>query len=304
MQKYFHQFSDSIRLTHTQEEDAKTKYNGVCEKLHSAYYSSTYTGETKFLFGSYKTKTNVRPISEFQDVDVLFIIPPEIFEKYRGYSVNGPAFLLQEIKKILLEKYTTTDRIKAWGKVVLVQFTFGAHNVEVLPAIKNDDGTYTIPNSENGGRWEIFDPGSHIMNFQSSNIKTNGLTAELARMAKTWIDNIKSFDQYSSHSQLIDIIDFLNRKYPLGVEVIDFQEVLVYYFEFLFEISTSEMKSHVITALNRSKKARDFSRNGNLIESSIEWRKVFGDLFPLVNENPVKRSMPRIILNPSFPYGN
>lgn len=76
----------------------------------------------KYLFGSYKTKTNVRPLTEDQDVDVLFKIPQSTYDKFDKYESNGQAALLQEVRNILKEKYTTTDTIKAWGKVVLVQF--------------------------------------------------------------------------------------------------------------------------------------------------------------------------------------
>jgi tRNA nucleotidyltransferase (CCA-adding enzyme) len=81
MEQEFHKFSNNIRLTENQENDAKTKYTGVCKKLHDSYYTSTYDGSTKFLFGSYKTKTNVRPLTQDQDVDVLFKIPEETYNK-------------------------------------------------------------------------------------------------------------------------------------------------------------------------------------------------------------------------------
>jgi hypothetical protein len=98
MKDQFKKFADNIRLTDNQEEDAKTKYSGVCEKLHTSYYKTDYNGNSKFLFGSYKTKTNVRPLTVKQDVDVLFKIPKDTFEKFRDYKTNGSAALLQEIR--------------------------------------------------------------------------------------------------------------------------------------------------------------------------------------------------------------
>ena len=73
MEKQFKNFNKNIRLTDKQEEDAKTKYDGVCKSLHNYYYpNKKYNGSTKFLFGSYKKRTNIRPITKEQDVDVLF----------------------------------------------------------------------------------------------------------------------------------------------------------------------------------------------------------------------------------------
>lgn len=119
MDKNFTTFIENITLTQTQSDDAKKKYTGVCEKLYDAYYTGDYDESKKYLFGSYKTKTNVRPLTSDQDVDVLFKIPQETFDKYEAYESNGQEALLQEVRDILKEKYTTTDKIKAWGKVDL-----------------------------------------------------------------------------------------------------------------------------------------------------------------------------------------
>ena len=130
MDKNFTTFIENITLTQAQSDDAKKKYTGVCEKLYDAYYTDDYDEGKKYLFGSYKTKTNVRPLTSDQDVDVLFKIPQETFDKYEAYESNGQEALLQEVRDILKEKYTTTDKIKAWGKVVLVNFSEGHHNVD------------------------------------------------------------------------------------------------------------------------------------------------------------------------------
>ncbi|HJF91250.1 MAG TPA: nucleotidyltransferase, partial [Mediterranea massiliensis] len=118
MNDLFNEFISNITLTPSQQEDALRKYTGVCEKLYHAYYGEgTYDSSKQYLFGSYKTKTNIRPLTESQDVDVLFKIPQSTFNIYDAYTSNGQAALLQEVKNILKEKYTTTDKIKAWGKV-------------------------------------------------------------------------------------------------------------------------------------------------------------------------------------------
>lgn len=80
MDKQFLEFIGNITLTTKQTEDAETKYTGVCEKLHNFYYGGNYDAGKKFLFGSYKTKTNVRSLTSRQDVYVLFKIPQETFD--------------------------------------------------------------------------------------------------------------------------------------------------------------------------------------------------------------------------------
>lgn len=303
MKEQFTQFSENIRLTDTQEADAKTKYDGVCKKLHNSYYESIYNGDTKLLFGSYKTKTNVRPIDENQDVDVLFKIPQETYERFKAYESNGPSSLLQEIKDYLNEKYTTTDEIKAWGKVVLVKFSDNTHNVEVLPAFEEEDGTFTVPNSENGGSWDSFDPRDQIAQFQSSNNATNGLTAELARMIKTWVKHTGSCN-YGSYVLLNDVIDFLESNYSQGADYEDYSNVITSFFDYLKKNCDKKIESNVKTAFDRAQKACDFENNDKPKEASEEWRKIFGNDFPLVQSNPQKESKTRVFYNPSSPYGN
>ena len=98
--------------------------------------------------------------------------------------------MLQEVRGILKEKYTTTDKIKAWGKVVLINFSDGHHNVELLPALELDDKTFKIPNSENGGSWEIFNPREELEKFKISNENTHGLTRNLIKMMKSWAQTV------------------------------------------------------------------------------------------------------------------
>jgi hypothetical protein len=109
--KYFEIFDKELKLTSKQLKDAKTKYNNVCKTLHKYYYDSKYDGKTKLLFGSYKKNTNIRPLVKNQDVDVLFKIPKETFDKFNNYDSNGQSALLQEIRSILKDTYTTTKKL-------------------------------------------------------------------------------------------------------------------------------------------------------------------------------------------------
>lgn len=304
MKKQFDEFCQNIKLTANQREDAKTKYSGVCKKLHDKYYNCEYDGKTKLLFGSYKTKTNTRPLSEDQDVDVLFKIPKKIFEKFDNYESNGQAALLQEFRTVLSEKYTTTDRISAWGKVVLVKFAEKYHNVEVLPAFEKEDGTFLIPNSEDGGSWEIFDPRKQLEEFRESNENTAGLTGDLVRMMKTWVKTTSTLS-YKSYKLVGDVIDFLNTEFENGADYEDYHEVVKNFLEYLKGVCDSEIIGHVNTALNRAVKAMEYMDAEKMSEASDEWRKIFGNEFPKVNKEQNSggsKNESRVIVNPSAPW--
>lgn len=272
IQEQFERFYENIKLTPSQREDAKTKYTGVCKKLHDHYYpDAEYDGSTKLLIGSYGKQTHIRPA---RDVDVIFIMPPEKFEQYDDNQSNGQSQLLQDVKEILEEKYPDTP-IRAFGKVVVIEFSDTKHNVELLPAWANEDRTFTIPNSEGGGSWERWDPRSEIQKIQDSDSRTRR-TRALVRMIKKWSENCTAeLKSYQIEEKVLDFFandEFSDKVYPVLVR--DF-------FEYFYQTTSDEdLRSHLNTALNRAKKACEFEGNGNVEKATEEWKKVFGDDFP------------------------
>lgn len=98
----------NIELTSAQKDDAKTKYSGVVDCLSRHFNGRNRNCHDQYLFGSYKTKTAIRPLESGSDVDVLFKISEE---KYKQYE-NNPGGLLQEVRKALKDTYSTTDKIR------------------------------------------------------------------------------------------------------------------------------------------------------------------------------------------------
>mgnify|MGYP001580339203 CR=1 FL=1 len=269
----FLKFCKKIKLTSTQRQDAITKHSSVCKKLHDRYYPDVaYDGSTKLLIGSYGKKTNIRPP---RDVDALFIMPPEKFDQYDDNQSNGQSQLLQDVKGVLSEKFTTTEKIKAWGKVVLVKFSDGTHDVELLPAWELEDGTFTIPSSENGGSWENWNPRAGIKRIKDSDAKT-GKTKKLIRMGKKWSENCSA--EIKSYQIEDTVVDF----FELRTSSEDFFHFIVKdFFEFfLSKTFDDDLKSHLNTGLSRATKAFDFVENGDLEKAANEYKKIFGDDFP------------------------
>ena len=214
-------------------------------------------------------------------------MPHEEFEKYDNYDGNGQSALLQKIKDILKDTYTTTDKIKGWGKVVLVEFANNHHNIEILPAWEKDDKTFVIPNTENGGSWDIFDPREDISTFQTSNKDTNELTVKLSRMMKSWKNNTTSLTLKSFQIEQY-VIDFLYFNYDKDIELASISQM---FFQYLIDKIDEKNKSHVKTALTRANKAIEYSNNEKYDKACDEWKKIFGDLFPKWNRSiKLKRS--------------
>lgn len=276
MQKYFEKFYENISLTLTQRRDAITKYREVCKTLHSKYYDTEDYRKTRFLFGSYKKKTAIRPMEEDQDIDVLFKMPHEKFEEYEDNLSNPQSQVLQDVKEILKEKYSTSEKVKAWGKVILVKTSDGKHNIELLPAWEQEDGSFIIPNSEDSGSWETFDPRREIKRFEDSNEMTSCLTRTLSKMIKKWAREVASLSIKSYEIENF-VIDFLSHE---DFQDLSYSYLIKNFFSFLNNNIEEGDKSYVKTALERSEKAIIYEEEENFEQANEEWRKIFGVEFP------------------------
>jgi len=271
MESYFDKFYENIKLTSKQKEDAKTKYTGVIEKLHNYYYDNKYDGKTKLLIGSYGKKTNIRPA---RDIDVIFKMPEEYFEQYDNHESNGQANLLNKIKSILEEKYSSSS-IKVSEKVVIVEFSDLTHNIEVLPSFEQSDKTFKIPNTVNGGSWEVWDPRTEIKKIEDSDSSNSGNTRKLIRMFKKWSEKCSiKLKSYKIEEATLIFLDDNNYIFS------DTQTMIYDFFCFFESEIEGTQKSHVITAKKRSKKAIDYYKNNQELKAIEEWRKIFGKDFP------------------------
>lgn len=276
MDEHFTVLLSRLKLTSKQTEDAKTKYRRVAKSLHNAYYSNEYDGSTKLLIGSYGKRTNIRPPA---DIDLLFKIPAETYDRYSNYEGNGQAALLQDIRQKLSESYTTTEKISAWGKVVLVKFSEGSHDVELLPAFEVG-GVFMIPNSENGGSWESFDARADMKAIGDSDAVSGGVARPLIKMIKRWRNHTPSMNLKSYEIEML-VVEFLETNSVAGDS---WSEIVSSFFGWLNNKSTS-FSSYVSSANSRAIKARECELNGKLKESCDEWRKIFGNRFPVYDVN-------------------
>jgi len=78
----FEAFHDSIHLTSAQQLDGYTKRAGVVGCLNRYYYGSISDTDNSFFIGSWGKNTAVRPP---RDVDVYFLLPPAVYQRFQGY---------------------------------------------------------------------------------------------------------------------------------------------------------------------------------------------------------------------------
>lgn len=281
----FDKFLSNIQLTERQMEDAKTKYDGVCKKLHDHYYNTTYNGSTKLLTGSYGKRTAIAPPT---DVDVIFKLPNSEKQRYDAYTYNGQSQLLQDIKNKLLEKYSSTS-IRGDGPVVSINFS--TYKIELIPSF-NISGSYYVPVTRNGGGWEITEPQTEKKHVSDSNKRSDGNTVKLIKMIKAWkhecnvpikslvieLTAIKFLETWKYYNQSSVYYDWMIRDY--------FKELVNSSNQLCFIPGTYQIlncgnswESKAKTAYNRAKKACEYESKKSYDDATFEWKKIFGSRF-------------------------
>ncbi|ATF16991.1 hypothetical protein PhaeoP128_00323 [Phaeobacter gallaeciensis] len=189
--KRFEQFHNNILLTQTQLDNGSDRRKSVIKALNAHYWNSTSETEHSKFVGSRGKFTSIGPP---RDVDVLFWLPPSVYDRFQARTGNIQSQLLQEVKTVLQKKFYSTA-VKGDGPVVKIPFT--TFNVELIPAFKLDTGNYWVCFTNDGGSYKTAAYDAEKDAISQSNDSCGGKTRELVRMMKKWQEHcsvpIKSF---------------------------------------------------------------------------------------------------------------
>lgn len=280
MNEHFELFEKGIRISSAQRADVAKKFKGVGDSLYHEFYGEGEDKSKRFKIGSHGKKTEVR--DENGDLDMIFKISAETLEQYKAHEHNGPAELLRRAKEGLQRTYSNpATEHKSWGKVVLVKFASG-YDVEVMPCFEESNGAFTIPNTENGGSWDTYEPRVEIENIKRSNDET-GKTRQFIRMAKHWNNGTgKTIKSYLVENLCVAFMDesFADQTWS---------ELFEGFFEWLpFQEDAGladDALGRIATANSRIEKARGYELGDDFSKTCDQWRLVFGDEFPVYDED-------------------
>ena len=279
-----------LQITADQVQDGESKYKGVVASLNAAYYGTTGDGlSNRLLIGSWGKMTRVRPP---RDVDLHFILPPDVFNRFEQRAGNKQSQLLQEVREVLRASYRQTD-IRGDGQVVVVPFN--TYQIEVAPAFQLTTGSQFICDTNNGGNWRTVDPDSEIASLAAADAGVNGNVRKLARIFKQWQRQcdvpLKSFQIERL------LIDYLPGAYHGKMDEFWFdwlvRDCLAYFISrantgFLMPGSANEWvnlgddwKSKAERAHAQAVEACDYERDNYGILAGIEWQKLFGSMITL-----------------------
>lgn len=176
---WFKEFCSNIRV-----QDGGTissRYKAITRRLNTDFWNTVSDTSHSLYVGSYGRNT---AINGFSDLDMVFELPSTLYFQYDKYAGNGQSALLQAVRNSMRKTYSTSD-IGGDGQVVVVKFTDGI-TFEVVPVFTNKAGSYTYPDSNDGGSWETTNPRAEIEAIRTRNNACNGNLVPLCRMMRAW----------------------------------------------------------------------------------------------------------------------
>lgn len=176
---WFETFCDNLQVDNA--GTIAVRYSALTTRLNTDFWSTTSGTAHSLYVGSYGRSTAIRGNS---DVDIVFELPWALHTRYSGYVGNGQSALLQAVKGSIEKTYARTN-IRGDGQVIQVRFLDGM-TIEVVPAFRNLDGSYTYPDANGGGSWKTTDPRAEISAMRGRNAVCNFNLVPLCRMMRQW----------------------------------------------------------------------------------------------------------------------
>ena len=174
----FKDFLSNLAIDNKQE--IFNRYKRITKALNQKYYNSDSDTNNSIQVGSSGRRTAIKGVS---DLDMIFELPLDVYTKYDNYQNNGQSALLQEVKNVITQVYSSTS-VRGDGQVVVIKFK--NYVIEVCPGFLQNDSSYLYPDSNYGGSWKKTNPRPEIAEINSFNQTTNGNLKNLAKMTRAW----------------------------------------------------------------------------------------------------------------------
>ena len=116
------------------------RYRTITRRLNKDFWNTESETSHSLYVGSYGRNTDIQG---FSDLDMVFELPPALYDQYNRHKGNGQSALLQAVRNSIGTRYPTS-RIGGDGQVVVIHFDDGI-TFEVVPVFVNRAGSYTYP---------------------------------------------------------------------------------------------------------------------------------------------------------------
>lgn len=286
---YFEQFCNDLLIGSSLRSTISTRYLSICTRLNKDFWNMDTNSGGRYI-GSYGRNTANGWIS---DIDMLFEMPLSSYNKYNNYIGNGQSALLQAVKTSIQKTYPSTS-LKGDGQIVLVKFSDDME-IEVLPAFKNSDNTYTFADSNGGGSWKTTNPIPEINAVATGDSLTNSNLRRLCRMTRAW----KHYCNVPIKGLLIDTLAyrFLTNWSYRDKSYLYYDWMCRDFFDYLknqtedqtywYAIGSSQsiynpgnFRYKATIAFNKAKEAIQLQSDNKEWSSKQKWKEIYGSRFP------------------------
>jgi len=284
----FKKLLENLKITEDQAKDGWTKHNGIVSCLNRAYWKCGDETAHRMLIGSWGKSTRVRPP---RDIDILFVLPIEVYWRFQQRTGNRQSQLLQEVKSCLQATYPQTN-MRGDGQVVVVPFN--TYKVEVAPVFPRQGGGYLVWDTNDGGRYKHVDPRAEIAALHASDAALNGNVRKLTRILKQWQRHcnlpIKSFQIEALMMELLPHLSYGgNDEFWFDWLVRDAFGYMIGRANGWFTMPVTgeviwlgdEWLSRALTAHARALKACEYEDGNWETLAGDEWQKIFGTMIPM-----------------------
>lgn len=284
---HFETFLHELELSREERQDAEGKANRIAKSLFTAYYpDQEFTPACYAIVGSYGKGCAGRPRT---DVDMIFMLPPAEYTRINGIAGNKQSYLLQDVKGVLLDTFSSTD-IKGDGPVVKVPFQ--TYNVEVVPVFGYNDTLFMTPHTKNGGSWGYTAPAVEIQWLRNVDAASVGKATHLIKMLKAW----KRECNVEMKSICLEVAAsvFINQWSYRDKTSVYYDFMVRDFFAFLLQYVSGGAKPAGIdewiplgnawqiecqAAYDRALKACEYEHIDKEFLAATEWQKIFGSQF-------------------------
>lgn len=269
-----------------------TRYKAITRRFNTDFWNTTSDTSHSLYVGSYGRNTAIR---SFSDLDMIFELPSALYYQYDAYSTNGQSALLQAVRASLQKTYSTSS-IGGDGQVVVVSFQDEV-TFEVVPVFNNQGGTYTYPDSNNGGAWKETNPIPEVKAIRDRNIVCNNNLIPLCKMMRAWkqkwnvpiggllIDTLayQFIEKYEYRDKSYFYYDFMCRDFFKWMSEQSLEQVYwkapgsgqYVYGKGLFQYKAKQCYNIASEAI-----ADETATPKKEWSAKYEWRRIFGTSFP------------------------
>ena len=175
----FDKIFDNLKISN--KEEIINRRDEITRALNKEFrYSGSGSGsgsDNRLMVGSWGRHTAIDGVS---DLDLLYILPSSLWNDYN--TIDGTKKVLSKVKQAISTHYSQTD-IRVDRLVVVVNFK--NYKFEVQPVFKQDDGSFTYPDTYSDS-WKTTKPRDEMEAISNLDKKSKGNARRICKLARAW----------------------------------------------------------------------------------------------------------------------